>query len=93
METRFYRFYVVVNFPNFKHKFAFSSTDKERLFIDCVNFAEGFVKGYCVNSNIPISTNCVQSIDGYIWWHTLTNDTLVSIENEQGKIVSTINDI
>ena len=93
METKFYSFYVVANFPNFKHKFAMSNTDKKQLFIDCINFAEGFVKGYCVNSNVPISTNCVQSIDGYIWWHTHTNDILLSIEDERGQMISTQNDL
>ena len=93
METKFYRFYVVANFPTYKHKFAFSSTDKKQAFVSCVNFAEGFIKGYCVNANLPISTNCVQSIDGYIWWHSSTNETLLSIEDENGKTILTENDL
>ena len=93
METKFYRFYVVANFPTYKHKFSFSGTDKKQTFVSCVRFAEGFIKGYCVNANLPISTNCVQSIDGYIWWHSKTNETMLSIEDENGNTILTESDL
>ena len=82
------RYYVVADFANFKKEWAFSSKNREELFAACVNFAMGFVNGYCINNeNTPISTNACQSIDGFIWWNTITGKNVVYIKNENGEII------
>ena len=80
--------YVVANFPNYKNKFPFAGTDKKQVFISCINFASGFINGFCVNNNMPISTNSVRSIDGHYWWSTLTNDKVLFIVDEEGKMIA-----
>ena len=48
----------------------------------------GFVDGYCINNeNTPISTNACQSIDGFIWWNTITGKNVVYIKDEKGEII------
>ena len=93
MEKKWYRFNVVAKFPKYQHKFAFLGTDKEQTFVSCVNFADGFIHGFSINSNMPISTNCAPSIDGFIWWNTLTNDKVLYIEDENGKVILTSKDL
>lgn len=81
------RYYVVVDFPDYKHQYSFSGKDKEQLFIDCVNFASGFIDGYVVTHNDgTISTNACQSIDGFIWWNTITHKNVVYITDEKGEL-------
>ena len=90
METKFYRYEVVANFPNFKKVFSFSGIDKKATFLMCVNFACGFIAGYIVNNkNVQISTNASQSIDGFIWWNKVTGENVLYIRNEDGKVVKT----
>ena len=94
METKYYRFQVVANFKNFKKHFSFSGLDKKATFLMCVNFACGFIAGYIVNDNItPISTNASQSLDGFIWWNTVSRENLLYITDEDGKVVKTENDL
>lgn len=93
MNKKYYRLYVNANFSNYKHKFAFSDTNKKRLFAQCCIFAQGFIKGFCVNSNAVISTNSVQKIDGFIWWSTVFNDVVLSIETENGTKILTEKDL
>ena len=93
MEKKWYRMYVVANFPNYKQKFAFTGTDKKQVFISCINFADGFINGFCVNSKMPISRNEVPQIDGHYWWATLTNDKVLYIEDEEGKMIATESDL
>lgn len=93
MEKKWYRMYVVANFPNYKHKFSFAGMDKKQVFISCINFANGFIHGFCVNNNMPISTNSVPSIDGHYWWATLTNDKVLFIEDEEGKMIAIESDL
>lgn len=95
MDKKWYRMSVVVRLPNYKREFYFTGTDKKALFISCINFAQGFINGYVANgvNGMTISTNEVQSIDGYYWWNTRTGDKVLYIEDETGKMITTENDL
>lgn len=95
MDKTWYRMSVVVRLPNYNHKFHFSGTDKKALFANCINFAQGFIHGYVAGeeSGIVISTNSVQTIDGFFWWNLITNEKVLYIEDETGKMIKTENDL
>ena len=90
-ETKWYRYNVVANFPNFKKEFFFSGIDRTATFYLAVNFAGGLISGYLVNNHdLPISTNAAQEADGYIWWNTKTGENVLYITGEDGEIVKLV---
>lgn len=93
MENKYYRLIVNISLPTLKRKHSFSGTDKAQTFYNCVAFAQGFIYGFCCNSNIPISTNLVQSLDGFFWWNTKTGENVITIETENGKVIKTEKDM
>lgn len=86
--------YVRVNTTQgFQKEFRFSGFDKEALFASVTSFADGFMTAYCLNSQTPVSHPAVMSLDGYMYWHTVTNEVICECVNERGEVLTNVDSI